>query len=223
MERRRFVVIGLGSFGHNVAKSLYEMGHDVLGIDRNKSEVEAISPFCSRAEVADAADKDELIRAGAGAAEVGIVGLGSRIDASILATLFLREMGVKEIVAKALSQDHGRILTRIGATEVIQPEQDMAVQLAQSLAQPDILERIPFLEEYALIELRAPKALEGKTLSEAKLRRAHMLSVALIRRRRGNEEISVPARADEKMQHGDVLVVLAKMEDVEAFRKAYPE
>lgn len=206
-----------------MARSLYEMGHDVLGIDRNKAEIEAISPYCSRAELADAADKDELVRAGAGAAEVGIVGLGTRIDASILATLFLRELGVKEIVAKALSHDHGRILTRIGATEVIQPERDMAIRLAQSLAHPDILEKIPFLEGYALIELRAPKSLEGQTLSEAKLRRAHQLSVALIKRGSGEEEVSVPARADEQIQPGDVLVVLAKMEDVEAFRKTHPE
>ena len=219
MERRRFVVIGLGSFGHHLARSLYEMGHDVLAVDHHRAAVDAVQTHCSRAALADAADRDELEAVGVAGADVGVVGLGTRIDASILATLFLKELGVREIVAKAISHDHGRILSRIGATELIYPERDVALRLAQNLAEPDVLEHIPFLEGYALVEIRAPRALWGQTLAESHLRREHRLSVALIKRRVGEVESAVPARGDERLQDGDVLVVLARPEDVEAFRR----
>lgn len=223
MERRRFVVIGLGSFGHHLARSLYEMGHDVLGIDRDPSAVEAIRPHCSRAQLADVSDKEELEAVGVEGADVGVVGLGTRMDASILATLFLKELGVKEIVAKAISLDHGRILERIGATEVVHPERDVAKQLAQRMSEPGILEKIPFLEGFALIEIRAPASLWGKTLSDSQLRRAHRLAVVLLKRWEEDRETSIPARPDEKILEGDVMVVLARTEDVVSFRKANPD
>jgi len=222
LERRRFTVIGLGSFGHHLARALYEMGHDVLAVDHERAAVDAIQAHCSRAALADAADKEELEAAGVAGADVGVVGLGTRVDASILATLFLKELGVKEIVAKAVSHDHGRILSRIGATEVIYPERDVALRLAQNLAEPDVLERIPFLEGYALVEILAPDTLWGKTLAESRLRKDHHLSVALIKRRIQGEETAVPARGEEKIQRRDILVVLAQTEDVEAFRKLHP-
>ncbi len=222
MERRRFVVIGLGSFGHHLSRSLYERGHDVLAVDRRARAVEEIQPYCSRAQVADAADRDELEAAGANNAEVGVVCLGSKIDVSILATMFLKELGLREIVAKAVSRDHARILQRVGATEVVHPERDTAVALARRLAEPDVLEEIPFLEGYALVEIRAPRALWGKTLAETHLRRAHRLSVVMLRREEGRGG-AVAAQPDQRIEPGDVLVVLARMDDVAAFRKNHPE
>ncbi|GAB4276419.1 MAG: TrkA family potassium uptake protein [Deferrisomatales bacterium] len=223
MERRRFAVIGLGKFGHHLARYLYDLGQDVLAIDRDPEAVEAIRPYCSRAQVADAADKEELAAAGLDTAEVGVVGLGTQMDVSILATLFLKEMGVKEITAKAVSLDHARILERIGATEVIHPERDVAIQLARHLAEPDILEHLPFLEGYALVELRVPRALWGKTLAQTRLRQQHRLSAVLIRRTEGDTELSIPAGPDEPLRAGDTLLVLAKKEDVDRFRAAHPE
>ena len=223
MDRRRFAVIGLGSFGFHLARSLYERGHDVLAIDRNGRAVEAIEPYCSRARVADASDKEQLEAAGVANAEVAVVSLGTRIDSSILATLFLRELGVKEIVAKAVSLVHARVLERIGVTEVIHPERDVAVQIAQRMAEPEILDRIPFLEGYVLVELRAPRALWDRTLAETQLRRQHGLSVVQIRRWEGGTERALPAQPDQKIRQGDVLVALARPDDVEAFHRAHPD
>ena len=223
MKPRRFAVVGLGSFGHHLARTLYEAGHDVLAMDQDPAAVEAIRPHCSRALVADAVDKEDLEAAGVAAADVAIVGLGTRMDASILATLFLKEMGVKEIIAKALSHDHARVLDRIGATEVVHPERDVAVQIAQRLADPDVLEKVPFLEGYAFMEIRAPRSLWNKTLAASELRQTHQMTVVLIRRRKARAEVTVPARADERILEGDTLVVLARPEDVEAFRKTYPD
>ncbi|WP_025321994.1 potassium channel family protein [Deferrisoma camini] len=222
MERRRFAVIGLGSFGFHLARYLYEMGHDVLAVDRNARAVDAVEPFCSRARVADASDKEDLEAAGVHNAEVAVVSLGTRIDSSILATLYLREFGVGEILVKAVSHDHARILERIGATEVIQPERDMAVQVAQRLAEPDVLDRLPFLEGYVLVEIRAPKGLWGRTLAESHLRRRWGLSVVQVRRWEAGKEQALFASPDLELRQGDVLVVLAKPEDVERFRKDHP-
>ncbi|MDW7711155.1 MAG: TrkA family potassium uptake protein [Deferrisomatales bacterium] len=222
MVRRRFVVVGLGSFGYHVARALYERGQDVLAVDHHRLAVEAITPHCSRARQADAADREALEETGAGEADVAIVGLGTRIDASILATLFLKELGVPEVVAKAVSRDHARILQHIGATEVVQPEREMAARLAQHMAEPDVLERFPFLEGYALVEIRAPRSLWGTPLSDSRLRREHRLSVVLLKRREGGREVAVPAQGDTEIREGDILVVLAKGEDVDAFRRGRP-
>jgi trk system potassium uptake protein TrkA len=219
VERRRFVVIGLGNFGHYLARALYERGQDVLALDHRREAVEAAAPHCSRAELADAVDKESLEAAGAGEADVAVVGIGSRIDASILAALHLKELGVREILAKAVSADHARILQRVGATEVIHPEREMAHRLAQRVAEPDVLERFPFLEGYALVEIRAPRVLWGKRLAESHLRREYGLSVVLVRRAEGEREETVQARGDTEIREGDTLVVLARGEDVEDFRR----
>ena len=223
MERRRFVVVGLGGFGSHVARYLYEMGHDVLALDHHRAAVEEIQPFCSRAALADAANRDDLEAAGVQGADVGIVGLGTRMDSSILATLFLKELGVKEILVKAISHDHGRILARIGATEVIHPERDVAHRLAENLAEPDLLERLPFLEGYALVEIRAPRAFWNGTLAKTGLRQQHRLSVVLVKRGGGVEEETLLATGELELRQGDRLVVLARGEDVDRFRKEHPE
>jgi trk system potassium uptake protein TrkA len=220
MERRRFAVIGLGSFGHHVARALYGMGHDVLAVDADPGAVEAIRPYCSRAAMADASDKTELEAAGVGAAEVAIVGLGTRMDASILATLFVRELGVKEIVAKAVTPEHSRILERIGASEVVQPEKDVARRLAQRLAKPEVIEQLPFLDGYALLEIRAPRSLWGQTIAQSHLRRKHGLVVVTVRRIEEGRETTVPAQPGEVIRENDVLIVLGTSENVEAFQSS---
>lgn len=219
MERRRFVVVGLGSFGHYLARALYERRQDVLAIDRRREAVEAAEPHASRAQVADAADLDSLRAAGAGEADVAVVGIGSHLDASILAALHLKELGVPEILAKAVSPDHARILRRIGATGVVHPEGEMALRLARHMAEPDVVERFPFFEGYALVEIRAPRALWGKTLGEAHLRRDHALSVVLVKRREGGREVALQAHGETEVRQGDILVVLARAEDVDDFRR----
>ncbi len=223
VQRRQFAVIGLGRFGYHLVRSLYEMGHDVLAVDDQEETVRQIEPFCSQAVVADANDEAQLRDAGAVEAQVGIVAIGTRIDASILATLYLKEAGVKEIVAKAGSAAHARILHRIGASDVVHPERDSALLTAQRLAEPTVLERLPFLEGYAITEVGAPRALWGKTLGESQLRRAHRLSVVLVKRRVAGAEVTVAAGPDERLREGDVLTVLACPDDFAAFREAFPE
>lgn len=221
MERRRFAIVGMGSFGFHLARSLFEKGHDVLAVDSDPDRLEAVRPFCSHTCLADASAGDEMEKAGVGAADVGVVAIGS-LDASILATLFLKEQGVREIVAKAVTAEHARILTRLGATEVVHPERDMAQRLAERLVAPSVLERMPFLEDHALVEFPSPSSLWGRTLAESGLRSEHRLAVVLIKRREKGVETVAPPRGDQLLRQGDVLVVLARVEDVEAFRRSHP-
>ena len=219
MERRRFVIIGLGSFGRPVTLALHQMGHEVLALDRSERAVEAVRPYCARAVVLDVSDRNALEDAGAGDADVGIVGLGDRIAASILTTMFLKELGVKEIIAKAVSIDHGRILERAGATEVIHPERDVAARLAAQLTEPEVVARIPFLEGFALFEVEAPRPLWGKTLGESRLRSRYRLTAAMVRRTEAGIETSLPATADQVVKQGDILLVLGTKKDLDGFRR----
>ncbi|NPV83968.1 MAG: TrkA family potassium uptake protein, partial [Candidatus Aminicenantes bacterium] len=139
----RFAVIGLGSFGSYLARTLYEKGHEVLVIDKDKDKVEEAKDFSSQAVWMDSADKESLQALGVQDMDVAVVSLGPEMEPSILTVLYLHELGVNRILAKALSPDHGKILEAIGATEVIYPERDMAVRLAQRLSSRNVLEYVP--------------------------------------------------------------------------------
>ena len=217
MARRRIVVIGLGSFGRQLVVSLDRKGQDVLAIDRRRDRVDLVRPHCARAEVADVSSRDELEDAGVSEAEAAVVSLGAAMDASILATMFLRELGVEELIVKANSPEHGRILERVGATEVVFPEREIAVQLAQRFCRPGIVYEIPFLEGHALVELRAPPVLWGRTLADSDLRGRHNLFVVRIMRLVGGQEQWVRAEPQERVREQDLLLVLARLEDVDAY------
>ncbi len=223
MIRRKFAVVGLGSFGHYVARTLYESKHDVLAVDRDPQAVEAIRPYASRAMVVDAADREEMEGAGLVGVDVGVVGLGTRVDVSILATMYLKELGVKEIIAKAVTRDHARILLRMGATEVVHPEADTARRLAGRLSRPDVFEEIPFLEGYAIVEMNAPKPLWGLELGKTQLRSRHRVAVVALKRTLHSEEHMIAATPDQVVEKGDRLLLLARPEDVSALRSAFPE
>lgn len=223
MERRKFAVLGLGSFGHHVARALYEGGHDVLAVDHDPAAAEGVRSHCSRVLLIDASDREALEGAGIASVNVAVVGLGSSMDVSILATLYLKELGVGRIVAKAVTADHAHVLRRMGATEVIHPEADSARRVAAQLARPDVVEEIPYLEGYAMTELRAPKRLWGVSLADAGLRNRYRLAVVSVKRTVNDEEKMLSATPDRVVEKGDTLLLLAKPDDVEAFRRLHPE
>ncbi len=219
---RRFAVIGLGEFGQQLVENLVARGHEVLAIDQDGDALEQVRDRATRAVVADTSRREELEAAGVASADVAVVSLGKAMDGSILTTMHLKDLGVREIVVKGISAEHGRILTAVGANEVIYPERDTGERLAQELAAVDLVHEIPLFDEHALIEMLVPEALVGRTLAECDLRAAHHLSVVRIRRYTAGHEKWVAASADERLQLGDQLMVLAKVADAEAFRRRYP-
>lgn len=210
---KHFAVIGLGNFGFHAAKALFEEGNEVLAIDSNKARVQAIDPFSTEAIVLDATEKDTLKALGLEHMDAVIVSTGTKISISILICLYLQEIGVKNILAKALDYDHGKILKRVGATRVIHPERDMAVRISKGLSRPNVLDFIPLAEEFDLIQIALPKKFVGKTLMKLDLRAKYNVHVIGIKEQNPENFILVPP-ADFVLKESDVLIILGKTADV---------
>ncbi|MBP1153667.1 Trk K+ transport system NAD-binding subunit [Paenibacillus sp. PvR052] len=133
MINKQYVIVGLGRFGFSVGKQLIEHGHEVIGIDIDEELVDEMSGVLTYSAIADCTDEDALRSLGIGDFDCAIVAIGVNIQASILATILLKDLGVKQVIAKALDELHGRVLEKVGADRVIYPERDMGIQLANQL------------------------------------------------------------------------------------------
>ncbi len=207
------MVIGLGSFGFNVARTLYEMGHEVLAVDCDREKVERIREYSSNAVVADAVDEESLKAMGIEKTDAVVVGLGDSMDASTLLALHLKEMGVERIIVKAISEDHGKILELVGASEVVFPEKDMAIKLAKTLAFPNALEHLPLAPGFSIVEIAPPRTFVGKSLAELGLRNKYHVQVIAVRELIPDRVNLVP-RPDAVIKDSDILVILGKDEDL---------
>jgi trk system potassium uptake protein TrkA len=168
---------------------------------------------CTQAIEANCTDPDTLRALGIRDADAVVVSLGERMDASILVTLYLRELGVKEIVVKAVSEDHGKILHLIGATEIVHPERDTARRVARGLGLRSIVEYLPLAADSSLVEVHVPPAFVGKTLAELEIRKRYQVLVVAIKR---GEGLLIATGGDEKLQAGDVLVLVGRDKDLDA-------
>jgi trk system potassium uptake protein TrkA len=205
----KFAVIGLGSFGSNVAKTLYERGNEVLAVDKDKDKIEEVKSFVSHAVHMDSAGKENLRAVGIQDMDVVVVSLGPDMEASILTVLYLREVGAKRIVAKALTEDHAKILDAVGATEVIYPEKDMAVKTATRLSAPNVLEYLPLVSGFGIQEIAPPEKFIGKTLKDLDLRNKYGVQVIAIKEIIP-EKITYIPRADFVIKDSDILVIMGE-------------
>ncbi len=210
----KFAIIGLGSFGSNVARTLFERGHEVLAIDNDKDKIEEAKSFSSHAVLMDSADKENLEAVGVREMDVVVVSLGPEMEASILTVLHLHEFGIKRIVAKALTEDHAKILDAVGATEVIYPEKDMAIRTALKLTNPNILECLPLLSGISIQEIAPPEKFLGKSLKELDLRNKYGIQVIAIRELVPERTIYVP-KADFVIKDSDILIVMGDEKKLE--------
>lgn len=212
----KFAVIGLGSFGSNVAKTLYEKGHDVLAVDKNKEQIEDVNAYVSHAVHMDAADKENLMALGIQDMDVVIVSLGPEMEESILTVLYLHEIGAGRIVAKALTEDHAKILDAIGATDVIFPEKDMAIKTALRLSNPNVLEYLPLLSGVGIQEMAPPDNFIGKSLRELDIRNNYGIQVIAIREIIP-EKITYIPKADFVIKDSDILIVMGDEKKLDKF------
>jgi len=209
----KFAIIGLGSFGTYLAKTLYEKGHEVLVIDKDKDKVEEAKNYSNQAVWMDSADKESLLALGVQEMDVVIVSLGPEMESSILTVLYLHELGVKKIMAKALSGDHGKILEAIGATEVIYPERDMAIRLAQKLSSKNVLEYLPLSENISIQEIVPPEAFIGKKLKDLNLTNRYRVQVVAVKQLVPEKLIFIPG-ADFVIKDSDILVVMGEEDNI---------
>ena len=181
----RYAVIGLGKFGATVVRTLHERGHEVVAIDRDRSGCRTCATSRRRRSRPNCTDQETLRALGLHDADAVVVSLGERMDASILVTLYLRELGLKEIVVKAISEDHGKVLHLIGATEIVHPERDTARRVARGLGLRSIVEYLPLAADSSLVEVQAPAEFVGKTLAELEIRKRYQVLVVAIKRGEG--------------------------------------
>ena len=212
---KQFVVIGLGRFGSAVAKTLYDMGYEVLGIDINEERTQEAVGFTTHAVQLDAIDENSLKSLGVRNFDVAIVGIGQDIQSSILTTLILKEMGIKYVVAKALNDLHGKVLYKTGADRVIYPERDMGVRVDNNLTSTNILDYIELAPDYSIVEITAPDFMFGKSLKDLDLRARYGINVVAIKT---GKEIIVAPTADALIKAGDIVVAIGsndKLKNIE--------
>ena len=211
---KRAVVVGLAIFGFNIAKDLYENGMEVIAIDKNREMIQKIKDFSTKAILADATDMELLKTIGIQEDDVVIISFGEDLAASTLLTLHLKEMKVKDIIVKAPNEDHKRILEKVGATEVIIPEREMASKVAKSLISPNVLDYIPLSQDYTICEIAAPTSFLGKTIGELQLRKKYQIGVIASRDVLTDQVQMIPA-ADFVIKDSDILVVIGKEKDIQ--------
>jgi len=218
VAKKRFAVIGAGSFGYYVAKALYENQNEVIAIDRIKERVQAIEPFCTSAIVQDVTDIEALKGLGLHEMDAVIVSTGANIKPSILICFHLGRLDIKRIIAKAEDDDHGEILKQLGATEIIRPGMDMAQRLAMRLTSPNILEFLPLEEEYTIAQVDPPPSFIGKSLMELELRKRYEVNVIAVKELVPERFNMVPG-GDFTVKDSDILVILGKESDLAKIRE----
>lgn len=209
------LVIGLGRFGRVVAENLVQLGHEVLGVDASLPVVQECADELTHVVRADATDAEAMRQLGAGDFPRAMVAIGSDIQASILCTYTMVDLGIPSIWAKAITPEHGAILERVGATRVVFPERDMGVRVAHSMVGRTV-DYIELDEDFVLIETTAPNALLGVTLRDAELRARHQVTVVCVKRPGGAFTYATP---ETVLSEGDLIVVAGTIERAEAFAK----
>jgi trk system potassium uptake protein TrkA len=205
--KKQFAVIGLGNFGFYLASGLSQKGHEVLGIDINPRQVQEIRDQVSRAVIADATDPQALRELELEKMDAVVVSIGSILNNSILATLNVKDMGVKRVVAKAVSDSHGRILQKIGADEIYFPEKDIALTAAQRLDNPNVLDYLPLMEGYSIAQLAPPREFIGKTLIELDLINKYGIQVVAVKELVPENVVLIPT-GRYLVKDSDILILL---------------
>lgn len=210
---KTFVVIGLGRFGTAVATELCELGHEVLAIDGNEENVQAVADKVTHAVTGDARDPAVLRALGVRNYDCAIVAVGIDVGTSALVTINLKDMGVKEVICKAQSHVHRKVLEKIGADRVVFPEHDAGYKLAQGLSSSNILNFIELSDDYGIVELDAPKSWQGKTIRGLDVRARHHVNIIAIRKAEIHD-LEVAPGGDYVIQPKDVVVTLGRNEDI---------
>ena len=212
MPNYTYAVIGLGRFGSAVASTLVEMGQEVIGIDSDEERVKEMSDVLSQTVALEATDIKALREVGVQDVDCAVVSIGENIEASLLVVMQVKELGVERVIAKAVTDLHGRILQKLGVSRVIFPEREMAIRVAHSLVIPNVLDYIELSKDYSIVEVPAPPDFHGKTLKQLELRPRYGLTLIAIKRKSataGGKEITIVApSADETILSGDVVALL---------------
>lgn len=214
--KKQFAVIGLGRFGGSICKSLIEQGMEVLAIDRDEDRVNEFSSIATHSVIADTTDEGSLKNLGIRNFDHVIVAIGDNIQASILTTVILKDLGVNHVTTKAQNDNHEKVLRKIGADEIVHPERDMGIRIAHHITSNSILDYLELSDEHSIVEVIAGKKMDGKTLVDLDVRAEYGVNIVAIKRQ---GDINVSPQADENIQRGDILIVIGSDEDINRMEK----
>lgn len=215
--KKQFVVIGLGRFGGSITKTLVSLGHEVMALDQDEAKVNEFSQLATQAVQADSTDEQALKELGIRNFDHAIVAIGDNIQASILTTLILKDMGVIKVTVKANNDYHSKVLEKIGADRIIHPERDMGVRVAHHIVSENVIDYIELSPEYSLVEVIASQAMDSKTLGDLDIRANYGCNVMAIKT--GDNEMNISPRAEDEIQKGDILVVIGSNKDINHFEE----
>jgi trk system potassium uptake protein TrkA len=215
---KQFAVIGVGKFGHYLAVDLYEKGHEVVAVDRRNGLIQEIRDKVSQAVVADSTDMQALEALGLKEMDAVVVCIGdSSLSNSILTTLNVHDIGAPRLLAKAINDSHARILRKIGADEVFFPEKDQAVSLAERLHNPSVLDYLPFIEGYSMIQIHPPEEFVGKALKDLNLINRYGVQVVAIQEEISGKMRMIPT-GDYRLRAENVMIILGPNDSLETLR-----
>jgi trk system potassium uptake protein TrkA len=214
MEKRQYAVIGMGRFGTSVAMTLVNAGQEVLVVDSDEERIQKVAEFFTHAVVLDTTEEASLAAVGIRNFDMVVVAIGHDVQASVLTTLLLKEMGVKHIVAKAANVLHGKMLDKVGADQVVFPERDMGQRIAHNLMSTNIIDYFEVAPDLGIIEVDVKGDLVGKSLFESNLREKYSITVIAIRR---NGKISLSPSPGEKLMESDRLILVGDNIGIQRF------
>jgi len=204
---KQFIVLGLGRFGSAVATTLVELGHEVLGVDNDEERVNDLKDKITQAVQADITEERVLKELGVKNFDAAIVSIATDLEASILVTMMLKEMGLKYIIAKAQNNLHAKVLKKIGVDKVVFPERDMGARIAQRLITPNIKDYIELEPNYNIMEIEALPEFIDKSLSELDMRNKYGINVLAIKR---ESNFNISPRAKDVIKKDDLLIVIGE-------------
>lgn len=215
MKARSFLVLGAGRFGSALLRTLFEAGHEVVVADRSEEAVQRVMAHATHAVVLDVADEQALSRLGPANFDAVVVAIGESFESAVLAVAAAKGLGARRVLAKAGSEITARVLSRVGADDVIRPEHDMGVRVAQQLATPALLDSFGLGDGHGVIEFVAGPALRG-TLAHLRLPNRYRVQVIAVAR---GDALTPAPKADVEILPGDRLVVIGANDDLDRFRE----
>lgn len=207
MKSKEFVVFGLGRFGKSVAITLAESGCEVLVVDNNEDKIHDIADIVTYAIKADVTDAETLSTLGIGNFDGAVIAIGEHLEASVLATILVKELGIPFVLAKVQTETQAKVLMRVGADKVVFPEKETGIRIANKLIHGNFFDAVELSSTYSLMEINAKEEWFGHTLKELDLRRRYDINVIGIK---NDGKLNINPTADERIVRGDVFVVIGE-------------
>lgn len=214
MQKKEFAVIGLGRFGASVAIALEESSHYVLGIDVDPALVQRVAEQLTHVVALDATNEEALRAVDIMAFDTVIVAIGIDFESNLLATVALKNLGIRQVICKTVSRRQRDILLKVGADRVVLPEVDAGQRLAEELIAPHVIERIHLSPGYSIAELHVPRSLTARSLAQSNLRAKYEVTVLVVKR---GDQITPSPPANFILLNGDLIIVLGSDAAIEAF------